>query len=106
MSDADDIPLLTDMIEDESVDITQPDFAMDVDRDLVIGNDDDPVINLANFDDDRIDPLFKPPQPEPTPIESELEKTVKRILDEHMELAWQEIRLAIHLAESERKSDR
>ena len=40
-------------------------------------------------------PAVNPPNIDPLADNPALEQTVRRILDEHMELAWQEIRLAI-----------
>jgi len=97
MSNNDSIPLLTDLIE-EDLDITQPQLGLDVDQDLLIDTDDDPFIDFEN-------PQEKQPQerasPGPVAADSELEQTIRRILDEHMTLAWQEIRLAIQLSRSD-----
>lgn len=112
MSDEDDIPVLDDLIE-RGIEITLSD----------LGLDDEPALRVADvlaaeleIDYEDAAPLVDdPPQDEP-PLESPypayaratelpaadpladnpaLEQAVRRILDEHMELAWQEIRLAI-----------
>ena len=87
MSKQNDIPLLTDLIE-SAPEITLQD----------LGLEDDPVIgaNEASaqgftFAADEAAPIAG----EAIDISPALEQTVRRILDEHMELAWQEIRLAI-----------
>ena len=99
MSDRNGIPVLTDLIE-KGVEITMSDLGLD-----------DPPVN-ANFatpvDDMEIelgDPalVLRDDQPEKyAPLERKhladnpaLEREVRRILDEHTELTWQEIRLAI-----------
>lgn len=98
MTNNDNIPILTDLIE-EKTEITQPELGLDISQDLLIDTEDDPFID---FDA----PQPKPPQEE-TPASSlvatdpELEQTIKRILDEHMALAWQEIRLAIQLSRND-----
>jgi hypothetical protein len=73
----DEIPTLTDLIEEaESSDhITISDLGLD---------DEDLEISAAGLI--SADPFLDNPA---------LEQTVRRILDEHMELAWQEIKLAI-----------
>jgi DNA polymerase IIIc chi subunit len=90
--------VLTDLIE-KGVEITMSDLGLDespATEDLTIPVDDmeielgDPALALR-------DPALNP-----APVQREyladnpaLEREVRRILDEHMELAWQEIRLAI-----------
>ena len=87
MSKQNDIPLLTDLIE-SAPEITLQD----------LGLEDDPVIGAGeayaqdlSFAADEAAPIAG----EAIEISPALEQTVRRILDEHMELAWQEIRLAI-----------
>ena len=79
MSDEDDIPTLTDLIEeaDSSDRIAISDLGLD---------DEDTEIEISDSDLIVADPFRDNPA---------LEQTVRRILDEHMELAWQEIKLAI-----------
>jgi hypothetical protein len=87
MSDPNDIPVLTDLIE-SGPEITIAD----------LGLDDDPVLgtNDMSFDIDDVAPISHAANANaPFEISPALEQTVRRILDEHMELAWQEIRLAI-----------
>ena len=77
MKEEDDIPTLTDLIEeaDNSDHIAISDLGLD-----------DIDIEISDSDLIVADPFLDNPA---------LEQTVRRILDEHMELAWQEIRLAI-----------
>jgi hypothetical protein len=79
VSDEDDIPTLTDLIEepDGSDHIAISDLGLD---------DGDTEIEISDTDLLMADPFLDNP---------DLEQTVRRILDEHMELAWQEIKLAI-----------
>ena len=79
MSDEDDIPTLTDVIEEPggSDHIAISDLGLD---------DADAEIEITDPDLLASDPFVDNPA---------LEQTVRRILDEHMELAWQEIKLAI-----------
>lgn len=93
MSNDNSIPILTDLIEDET-EITQPRLGLDVDQDLLIDTDDDPFID---FDTLQEEPAQARESASPVTTDPELEQTIKRILDEHMALAWQEIRLAIQL---------
>ncbi|HEY5739343.1 MAG TPA: hypothetical protein VIW27_06425 [Gammaproteobacteria bacterium] len=86
MSTEDDIPTLTDLIEKRGGDdeIRIADLGLD-DADLGLGGVDIEV------------EAFPSPRPAGDPLRDNpaLEQTVRRILDEHMELAWQEIKLAI-----------
>ncbi len=115
--DDDDIPILTDLIE-EKIDITTPETNLDVDQEILIDDDDDvdlfPLMKLESdkpVQSDSIEEIEIPTLPDsiedtgipvlPNFIEETvttnpaLEQTIRRILDEHMELAWQEIRQAI-----------
>ena len=94
MINDDDIPVLTDLIENR-IDNTQPLLDLDVDQDMYIDDDDDPALDLDILAEK---PLQNQPAVKSASIDPELEKTIKRILDEHTELAWQEIRIAIQLA--------
>ena len=85
-----EIPVLTDLIE-KGIEISMSDLGLG--DDLHIGID-DPMIDATEIDitlrdAGAVDPFIDNPA---------LEQTVRRILDEHMELAWQEIRLAIQQA--------
>jgi len=86
VSGVDDIPTLTDLIEkgSDSDVITAADLGFD---------DGDLEIEMFPGDRDADDPLANNPA---------LEQAVRRILDEHMELAWQEIKLELkrHLDKS------
>ncbi|MDH3760301.1 MAG: hypothetical protein OEU50_04910 [Gammaproteobacteria bacterium] len=87
MSDQSNIPTLTDLIED-GAEIKISDLGLD---DVLEVRTDDPdtddtVIDMTGPDLDTADPLLDNPA---------LEQAIRRILDEHMELALQEIKLAI-----------
>ena len=112
MSEEDDIPVLDDLIE-RGIEITLSD----------LGLDDEPPLSVADvlaaeleIDYDDAAPLVADSPQDEAPVENPypayarvtelpathpladnpaLEQAVRRILDEHMELAWQEIRLAI-----------
>ena len=77
MQDDDDIPVLTDLIE-KGVEINLSELGLDSDP---AGDKDVVATAVIDF-----------------PV---LEQEIRRILDEHMELAWQEIRIAIQEAGSE-----
>ena len=109
MSDQDDIPVLNDLIE-SGIEITLSDLGLD--------DADDPPLRVedvmgAEFEADE-DAHYTPAPQATSPFipaslaaipsgadaladNPALEQAVRRILDEHMELAWQEIRLAIEL---------
>ena len=86
MSDEGNIPTLTDLIESgDRIDIA------DLGLDDEFGTKDDPqiddtVIDLTDPELDGADPFG---------INPELEQSIRRILDKHMELAWQEIRILL-----------
>lgn len=86
MSDEGNIPTLTDLIESgDQIDIAD----LGLDEELGVKDDpqiDDTVIDLTEPDLDSADALAGNPA---------LEQAIRRILDEHMELAWQEIRLLL-----------
>ena len=72
---------MTDLI-DEGVEIELSELGLDPEKSIGDGN-------LANSMEDN----------------PALEQEIRRILDEHMELAWQEIRIAIQRARGESSSD-
>jgi len=87
MSDESNIPTLTDVIE-SGVEIKISDLGLDEELEIRI---DDPDIDTSEIDMTEpdlgaIDPFKDNPA---------LEQTIRRILDEHLELALQEIKLAI-----------
>jgi hypothetical protein len=87
MADETEIPVLTDLIE-KGMEITMSDLGLD-DEMSIETNDlyiDETQIEFPESTHDSTDPFSDNPA---------LEQTVRRILDEHMELAWQEIKLAI-----------
>lgn len=92
MSDDSNIPTLTDLIDD-GVEIKISDLGLDDELDIPARNPDpdDPDLDNAEIDMTEpdmgaVDPFLNNPA---------LEQTIRRILDEHLELAWQEIKLAI-----------
>jgi hypothetical protein len=109
MSDQDDVPVLNDLIE-SGIEITLSDLGLD--------DADDPPLRVEDvmeadleFEADEAAPYtpaplaaspFIPASLAAIPSGADaladnpaLEQAVRRILDEHMELAWQEIRLTI-----------
>ena len=125
MNDKDDIPILNDLIErgaevtlsDLGLDDYADDPALQVSdviaaesealaqesTELEFDTDDAAPFTAAVYTRTAADvPAFipeslavNPPSMEPLADNPALEQAVRRILDEHMELAWQEIRLAI-----------
>lgn len=87
MSDQDDIPLLTDLIE-KGIEIKMSDLGLDesLDNGAAEPFNVDSEIEVAASAAEAFDPYADNPA---------LEQIIRRILDEHTELAWQEIRLAI-----------
>ncbi len=81
MTDNTNIPVLTDLIE-KGVEIELSELGLD--QDPPTGNN---AVDIV-LDDNPA-----------------LEQEIRRILDEHMELAWQEIRVAIQEAGSKSSSD-
>jgi hypothetical protein len=99
VSDQSDIPVLTDLIE-KGMEITLSDLGLD--DDLEIKADNARIDNLEIKDDDTdIDDIAvdeaAPDLGAIDPFEDNpaLEYAIYRILEEHMELAWQEIKLAV-----------
>jgi hypothetical protein len=87
MSDQNDIPILTDLIE-KGIEIKMSDLGLDesLDNEIEEPFNEDSEIEIAVSEAETIDPFQDNPA---------LEQTIRRILDEHMELAWHEIKLAI-----------
>jgi hypothetical protein len=110
MSDKDDIPVLDDLIE-RGIEITLSDLGLDdlddnpplrvkdvVAADLQIEADNDaPYTSTprAASTFNPAGPVARAPGSDALADNPALEQAIRRILDEHMELAWQEIRLAI-----------
>jgi len=88
-----DIPILTDLIE-EKIEITPQELGLDMGGDLVINEDDGPEYS---FNPKILEPAMKFDAATRIGNHPELEQSIRRILDEHLERAWQEIRLAIEL---------
>jgi hypothetical protein len=86
----DTIPVLTDLIEKGNK-IELSDSILDIDQ--------DPILNAEDLKDLPIDArefgFDEQPSPDPLNQNRALEQKIRGILDEHMELAWQEIELAI-----------
>ncbi len=101
MQDDSDIPVLTDLIEDK-IDVTLPELGLGIDQDLVIDEDGEPDLS---FIPERIEPAMETDAANRIGSHPELEHTIRRILDEHLELAWQEIRLAIEVSLNDRDED-
>jgi hypothetical protein len=88
MNERDDIPVLTDLIE-PGPEFTLSDLGLEEDPALGAVAE-EPAGDIA-IDLDEAAPIAGAP----AEIDPALEQTLRRILDEHTELAWQEIRLAI-----------
>ena len=82
MSNQDDVPVLDDLIE-RGIEITLSDLGLD-------DAADDPPLRVEDVRKAELE--FETDALADNPA---LEQAVRRILDEHMELAWHEIRLAI-----------
>jgi len=92
MSDSRDIPVLTDLIE-SGPEITLSDLGLDNDTATAPP---EPTTSQLHDEDTAIDfDDYAPVVGTAVDISPALEQAVRRILDEHMELAWQEIKLAI-----------
>jgi hypothetical protein len=94
MPQDDNIPLLTDLIE-ERIDVTVPEQGLGAEHNLIIDEDEEPEFS---FNPEYVKPAMDSRAATRIGRHAELERAVRRILDEHLELAWQEIRLAIEVA--------
>ena len=87
MSDQKEIPVLTDMIE-KGIEIKMSDLGLEESPDS--GSAEPFIVDseteIAASEAEVMDPFEDNPA---------LEKAIRRILDEHTELAWQEIKLVI-----------
>ncbi len=95
MNDRDNIPVLTDLIE-KGLEITMSDLGLDDEFEFSGGGDDkDTEIEITESDveADAVEPVTE--ADELLADHPALEQTIRRILDEHTELALQEIKLAI-----------
>ena len=86
----DNIPVLTDLIE-RGIEIKLSELGLDTSDDLILDADEreQPRFDVTDLEFNEAttsDPISGNPA---------LEQEIRRILDEHMELAWQEIRLVI-----------
>ena len=84
MNDEGNIPVLTDLIE-RGIEITMEDLGLEDDA-LQADASGNKIIDVTDAGEIEADLFADNPA---------LEQTIRRILDEHMELAWQEIKLAI-----------
>ena len=98
MSDKNNIPILTDLIESgEEINITD----LGLDEELGLTTDDLATVDTGAVaidetnDTDETDADLVVVVVDPFKNNPALEQDIRRILDEHMELAWQEIKLAI-----------
>jgi hypothetical protein len=87
MSDQSNIPVLTDLIE-RGMEITMSDLGLDESAEIEI---DATEVDMGVTGFEAVNPL----QANPLEDNPALEQAIRQILDEHMELAWQEIRFAI-----------
>lgn len=92
MSDQSNIPVLTDLIE-SGMEITMSDLGLDDSVDIVIEDTFGEDTFNKEIEIDMGIPVLEATNP--LANNPALEQAIRRILDEHMELAWQEIRLAI-----------
>ena len=95
MSEQGNIPTLTDLIE-KGIEIKMSDLGLDEDLQPDIA-DEDVDIDITEPDFDEIDenPFAPARADDDSVLDPALEQTIRRILDEHMELAFDEIRIAI-----------
>jgi hypothetical protein len=94
MSDKGNIPVLTDLIE-KGIEIKMSDLGLEDDLEIgVIDPADHIDVDITEPDPLAMDPFVRNPA---------LEQVIRRILDEHTEFAYQEIKLAIQ-REFDRKS--
>mgnify|MGYP001811838088 CR=1 FL=1 len=95
MSDQNNIPILTDLIESgEEISITD----LGLDEELGLGAEDAAIVDAGaeeKGETDETDAELVVVVVDPFKNNPALEQNIRRILDEHMELAWQEIKLAI-----------
>tara|TARA_R110002096_G_scaffold357795_1_gene550991 strand:- start:429 stop:713 length:285 start_codon:yes stop_codon:yes gene_type:complete len=87
MDDETEIPVLTDLIE-KGIEISMSELGLDDDLHIEV---EDPAIDSSEIE------ITQPevPSAELFADNPAFEQKVRRILDDHMEVAWQEIRLAI-----------
>ena len=115
MSEEEDIPVLDDLIE-KGIEITLSDLGLDDEAELEVDAEAELEIDMTDaaplaFEPGEDDPqtaarkavesysaqliAAASHQDDPLAANPALEQAIRRILDEHLELAWQEIRLAI-----------
>lgn len=95
----DHIPVLTDLIE-KGIEIDLSELGLDSSQDLILDVDDreEPEIDITQLEleNDSISNSLSDNSLSDNPV---IEKMIRQILDEHMELAVQEIKLAIQQTE-------
>ncbi len=102
MSDRDNIPVLTDLIE-KGLEITMSDLGLDDEVEFGGGGDyedteieiTEPEVEQADVEQAAVERAINAEADEFLADHPELEQAIRRILDEHTELALQEIKLAI-----------
>lgn len=96
MNNRSNIPVLTDLIE-KGIEIKMSDLGLDDELHIGLGDDDDTEIEVTEPDLER-DAVERAIHAEADEFLAEhpaLEQAIRRILDEHTEMALQEIKLAI-----------
>lgn len=90
MENTDNIPVLTDLIE-KGIEIKLSELGLDNGQDLILEMDDreEPQIDGAEFE------FNESPPSDPLSQDPVLELAIRNILDEHMALALEEIKIAI-----------
>jgi hypothetical protein len=103
VSDQSDIPVLTDLIE-SGIEIKMSDLGLDHSPQIESVDQFDDATEIDIFNDAAPIDITAPDfgAVDPSADTPELEKIIRQILDEHMEQAWQDIKLAIkhHLRKS------
>ena len=94
MSEQGNIPTLTDLIE-KGIEIKMSDLGLDEDLQPGVDEDVDIDITEPDFDETDENPFAAGRLADDSVLDPVLEQTIRRILDEHMELAFDEIRIAI-----------
>ena len=86
MNDKGNIPVLTDLIE-KGIEIKMSDLGLEDDLEIGVTDPADHIdLEITEPDPMAMDPFVRNPA---------LEQVIRRILDEHTEFAYQEIKLAI-----------
>ena len=96
MRDEDEIPELTELIE-SGIEIKMSDLGLDDSSQIEPVDQFDDATEIDVFNDAAPIDIIAPDFGAADPFEDnpELENIIRQILDEHMEIAWQDIKLAI-----------